>query len=41
MDVSPHDGGEMIDGGMTDISPCVLNTFGRNEVGISLMGDMV
>ncbi len=43
MDVSPYDGGWKWTGWRHDgyLSNEGLNTFGRNEVGISLMGDMV
>ena len=43
MDVSPYDGGWKWTGWRHDgyLSNGKLNTFGRNEVGISLMGDMV
>ena len=43
MDVSPYDGGWKWTGWRHDgyLSNEELNTFGRNEVGISLMGDMV
>ena len=43
MDVSPYDGGWKWTGWRHDgyLSNGKLNTFGRNEVGISLMGDLV